>query len=210
MFTHWLTAAVLLASAAGCLYIQSYAPYMPQRWLRTLRRAGWGALVGGPVGVGAVRLALGPGQHGWWELPANTEFLYRLGLAAGALLGASAMAMLSRLEFGDALRTGAAAVAPYVVGVCIGAWLGGRLYEYMMLDAWGSPLEYRVHVQHKLGQLYLLSTLGIGAAFTRRYTARVIGKTEAVPPWDAELVFWDSMEAELDFEPEPEEGEVHA
>ena len=210
MFMHWLTAVVVLASLAACLYIQSYAPYMPQKWLRALRRAGWGALLGGPVGLGAARLVVGPAQHGWYQLPAGSELAYRVGLIVGAVLGASVMAMIGRMEWTDALRTGAAGAAPYVVGICIGAWIGGHLYDFMMIDAWGSPEHYRVGVQHKLGEMYLGCALIIGSIFTLRYTARVRTKPLAIPPWDADLVFWDAIEAELDLEPEPEEAEIVA
>jgi uncharacterized protein YqgC (DUF456 family) len=210
MFMHWLTAVVVLASLAACLYIQSYAPYMPQKWLRALRRAGWGALIGGPVGLGAVRLVVGPTQHGWQELPPGSELAYRVGLVVGAVLGASAMAMLGRLDWSEALRTGAAGAAPYVVGICIGAWVGGRLYEFLMIDAWHSPEPYRLGVQHKLGELYLLCALGIGGAFTLRYTARVRTKPLAIPPWDADFVYWGPLDMQLDLEPETDEAEVIA
>ena len=210
MFMQWLTAVVVLASLAACLYIQSYAPYMSQKWLRALRRAGWGALFGGPVGLGVARLVVGPTPHGWHELPASSELAYRVGLAVGAALGASAMAMLGRMDWADALRTGAAGAAPYVVGICIGAWIGGQLYDFLMIDAWGSPEQYRVGVQHKLGELYLGCALVIGGAFTLRYTARVRTKPLAIPPWDADFVYWGPLDLHLDLEPEPDEAEVVA
>lgn len=210
MFVHWLTAVVVLASLAACLYIQSYAPYMPQQWLRALRRAGWGALIGGPVGLGVVRLVAGPVQYGWHELPAGSELAYRVGLVVGAVLGAAAMAMLGRMDWTDALRTGTAGAAPYVVGICIGAWIGGHLYDFMMIDAWHSPAYYRLGVQHKLGDVYLGCALLFGAAFTLRYTARVRTKALAIPPWDADFVYWGPLDLHLDLEPEAEEAEVVA
>jgi len=197
----WLTTAAVLSAFAACLYMWSNAELLPERWHRLFRLGAWGAIIGAPLGVGAP-LLLHAGARPWWELPALTGPALRLGLFVGAAAGATVACMLARMRLRDALRMAAACLSPYVVGLCLAAYLGGCVYCFLMVDVWDAPELYRECAQQKLAAVYLSLGMVGGTLFSLAFTGRVWRIWGAALPEDPGVLAWPPLE------PEPEEGKA--
>ncbi len=206
MSIQWVTTAATVAACAACLYMWSSAELLPERWHRLFRLGSWGVIIGAPAGAGG-QLALGLGGDGeWWELGALTDPSQRLGVYAGALVGSTIACRFARLDLREAFHMALTCLSPYIIGLGVGAWLGGWAYSFFMLDAVYAPLAYAEHVQHVLATAYFaLAGLG-GSLFTFAFTGRVWRIWASALPEDLELLAWPPLDIDL----EVDEREAHA
>lgn len=203
MFIQWLITAATVGAFATCLYMWSGAEQLPERWHRLFRLGSWGAIVGAPLGAGAEILLLGP-YTGWWELPALADPSHRLALAVGAVAGSAVACRLARLELREVLHMAMTCLSPYLVGLSVGAFTGGVLYSFFMLDAWDAPATYRHHVQHTLATLHILLTLSGAALFSLAFTGRAWRVWGAAVPEELDAL------ASLELETRRDDGGVRA
>ena len=185
------------------MYMWSSAERLPERWHRLFRLGAWGAIIGAPVG-GLLHFALMPENARWWATEALTSPTHHAGIFFGALIGAIITSSFGRLELREALHMAATCLSPYLVGLCVGACVGGYLYAYFMMDASQGPEYYRVHVQQKLALAHTALALIGGTLFCLAFTGRVWRSWGAAEPEDLGLPAWPPLEPE----PVRQESEV--